>query len=313
DITLALEKKKYFHDKSKEHGLFRECVVLPLGFDKDNVSDTYEMSEKEFLRHFPPRSVNAYKGSEGKCMLMGGSLGMAGAVGLNIIGAKSVGSSFIHVGLEEGIYPIVANRFLTPVYHLLDKSFKLLKVDSLGFGSGCTNMVDKTYWLHKVLESDIPCVIDAEGINLLQYDTEALKVDKPLIMTPHVMEFSRVSGLSVEEISKDRIGCATSFAKAYKCVVVLKGAHTIVAGPKGELYINQTGNQGLAQAGSGDVLTGMITGLLARVKEPFVSACMGVWFHGYLADMMSKDHSLVTLPLEEMVTYADQFFKKFSR
>lgn len=314
DVTLALEKKKYFHDKAKEHGLFSECVVLPLGFDKEGISDTLAMNEKTFLKYYRARSETAYKGSEGKCMLVGGSYGMAGALGLNIIGAKSVGSSFIHVGIDDRIYPILASRFLTPVYHPLYRGMKLEKVDAISFGSGCTQLEDKSYWLHKVLESDIPCVIDAEGINLLQYDLDALKeVTKPVIITPHMMEFSRLSGLSMDEIKHHRIQTALQFAKEYQCIVVLKGVHTVVAGPKGELYINQSGNQGLAQAGSGDVLTGMITGLLAKVKDPFVSACMGVWFHGYLADMMSKNHSLVTLPLEQIDQYGDQFFKKYSR
>jgi hydroxyethylthiazole kinase-like uncharacterized protein yjeF len=146
----------------------------------------------------------------------------------------------------------------------------------------------------------MPAVIDADGLNALAKDISILKeYEAPLILTPHIGELSRLNGLPISEIAKDRIKNASDFAKEYNCVLVFKGAPTIISEPGGQTYVNPTGNAGMATAGSGDVLTGIILGLLAQMlmlnkdeeikKIMLNSACAGVFIHGLTGDLAKQE------------------------
>jgi len=142
---------------------------------------------------------------------------------------------------------------------------------------------------------ELPMVIDADGLNAISKDSSILNQAKaPLILTPHIGELSRLINVPIEEIAKDRIKYASESAKRFNCVVVFKGAPTLIGEPEGEVYVNPTGNAGMATAGSGDVLTGIIIGLLAQMifqknqdvkKSMLESALAGVYIHGLCGDL----------------------------
>jgi hydroxyethylthiazole kinase-like uncharacterized protein yjeF len=136
----------------------------------------------------------------------------------------------------------------------------------------------------------IPLVIDADGINVLAGHTEILKRAKaPIILTPHPGEMAKLLRISSADVQKDRINIASAFSAKYNVILVLKGAGTIVAMPDGRAFINSTGNPGMATAGTGDVLAGMIGSLLAQGTSTEQAACLGVYLHGLAGDLATKE------------------------
>lgn len=319
DITFALDCCKPFHMLYKEHQMFQEGILLSMGLPHPERSRFYEMSESKFFTLFPKKHVSAYKGQEGKSLLVGGCYGMAGAISLNILGAQTVGASYVHVALPEEIYPIVAQKFLTAVYHpfgyqTIREVIKPLihSAKAICYGSGAVYLPRKEYCLDLLLqESKVPVVLDAEALHLLHQNSYILKFVKiPVILTPHIGEFADILNQPISVVKDHKMEYTQKFAKEYDVYIVLKGPNTIVASPYGDVYINQSGNQALAQAGSGDLLTGIITGLLTIHHDVFESICMGVWLHGYLADLGVQKFSTQSFQLERFPEIMDQLFQK---
>jgi NAD(P)H-hydrate epimerase len=139
-----------------------------------------------------------------------------------------------------------------------------------------------------VMTTSVPTVVDADGINAIAQDPGTLKAAKaPIVLTPHPGEMARLTGLSIQEVKRDRLNIALRAVSQWGKIVVLKGARTIIADPSGIAYVNPTGNPGMATAGSGDVLTGIIVGLLAQGMRPFEAAVLGVYVHGLAGDLAS--------------------------
>lgn len=318
-ITYALDCYKPFHLLRKDHQKFHQCELLSLGLPHEGPSRYREMDEDLFFANFPKKSETAYKGSLGKALLISGCYGMAGAAGLNILGAETVGIPYLHAAMPEEIYAPLASRFLTPVMHPFghESWYEVLEplihqATAIGFGSGAVYMDHKSQILDLILQnSKVPVVLDAEALRLLQHNTYILRfAGAPVILTPHIGEFSAISNLPEDAIRDNRLKTALDFASDYKVIVVLKGPNTIVASPSGEVYINQTGNQALAKAGSGDVLTGMMTAMLAMTRDVFTAVCMAVWLHGYLAELGTKNHSMQNFRLETYPELMDELFRK---
>ena len=145
--------------------------------------------------------------------------------------------------------------------------------------------------------SGIPLILDADALNIVARNPDILKKAKaPVVLTPHIREFSRFSGLSVDEIDADRAEAALKFAERFGCVVVLKGHITYVASPDGELcYNDSVGNAGMAVGGSGDVLAGIIASLIAQGSEVFAGACAGVYIHGMAGDIAKEKFGEISM------------------
>jgi hydroxyethylthiazole kinase-like uncharacterized protein yjeF len=140
-----------------------------------------------------------------------------------------------------------------------------------------------------VMTTSVPTVVDADGISAIAQDPGTLKAAKAqIVLTPHPGEMARLTGLSIQEVKRDRLNVALRAVSQWGKIVVLKGARTIIADPSGVAYINPTGNPGMATAGSGDVLTGIIAGLLAQSMRPFEAAVLGVYVHGLAGDIASR-------------------------
>ena len=319
DVTFALDCLKPFHMLRKEHHLFRSVQLLSMGLPHTVPSKYYEMNEEIFFESFPKKEESAYKGSHGRILLAAGGKGMAGAACLNILGASAMGAGYIECALPEDIYAIPASRFITTVYHPFnydnwrDVILPLVtNASAICMGSGAVNMPRKRDVMDLILQnSKAPVILDAEALRMLEHNTYLLRfVKAPVIVTPHIGEFAALINKPVHYVRDNKVRLAAEFADTYGVIVVLKGANTIVVSPSGEYYFNQSGNPALAQAGSGDLLTGMMTAMLSFTADIFKAVCMAVWIHGYLADIGLSSHSMQAFPFECYPQLMDQLFRK---
>ena len=277
------------------------------------------MDEKEFLEHYPFRKADSHKFDNGRILLISGSKGMAGAAILNIIGATSVGTGYIHSLVEETIYPIVASNQIETVYHVDDLTNSLFvdnldlydKIDAIGFGSGLNNHPFAKDYLKQILTNfKKPVIVDAYGLSLLANDDSLYTLNDNLIITPHMGEFMKLTGFDKSVIEADKINIARKFASDHNLTLVLKGPKTLVICKDKTIYENNSGNACLAKAGSGDVLTGMITGMCALYKNnPHQAVIDAVWLHGHIGDMHAKTHSKQIFDLKTYPQYADMFLR----
>lgn len=163
-------------------------------------------------------------------------------------------------------------------------------VAGIGPGGG-TGEIQREILTHVLTQYDKPLVIDADGLNLLAKETEILKkVRSPVILTPHVGEMERLIGMNKEEFLKDIVNTVCEFAKEYKVICALKDARTVVS-DGASIYVNTSGNSGMATGGSGDVLTGIVLGLLSQGMSPFEAASVGVYLHGLAGDEARRKSS----------------------
>ncbi|MCR4634099.1 MAG: NAD(P)H-hydrate dehydratase [Erysipelotrichaceae bacterium] len=277
------------------------------------------MNKEEFFSHYPIRKTDSNKYDNGVVSFVSGSYGMAGAALFNLLGARSAGASYIHSYLPETIYPIVAGNEPSAVYHPYDpedrdffKDIVLRKVKAAAFGSGCDDLAYKENYLKDLIGlCDVPLIIDAAGLRILAQDPELYNEGKTLILTPHMGEFSALCRRPVKEIEEDKMTLAVNYAREHHVILVLKGPETLVIDPKGEVYVNHSGNPSLARAGSGDILTGMIAGLCSLYEDPYQAVKDGVWLHGHLADEALKTGSMEVFDLRLYPWLADRFFHSF--
>ena len=275
------------------------------------------MNAESFFSHYPFRKNDSDKFDNGVIAFLSGSYGMAGAAILNLIGARCTGASYIHSYLPASIYPVVAANEITTVYHPYDdtkeeifdeNSFR--KVKAVALGSGINNLKYSENYLKQILSFvSVPVIIDAQGLRILSQNESFYSLSSKMILTPHLGEFSGLTGLSKEDILKDREGIAVSFAKEKGITLILKGPDTLIVSSEGKVTINNSGNAALAQAGSGDVLCGMVCGFCALYENTYQACVDAVWLHGHLADLYVQDHANHTLDLRDYPLLVESFFK----
>ena len=252
-----------------------------------------------------PRPLDAHKGHTGHLLVIAGSTGKTGAAVMTAMSAMRAGVGLVTLGIPASLNPIleihVTEAMTEPLPEtkegvLGEASFNRImallsdkKCLAIGPGIG-TNPETKMLVQRLLQESKKPMVIDADGLNCLIGRTEILKnFEKPIVLTPHPGEMSRLMGTTAAEVQKDRIKCARDFAEKFNVHVVLKGAGTVIAHPDGRAFINPTGNPGMASGGMGDVLTGVIAGFIAQGHSPELAAHAGVYLHGAAADSLAKN------------------------
>jgi NAD(P)H-hydrate epimerase len=254
---------------------------------------------------FQPRPLDSHKGHTGHLLVIAGSPGKTGAAAMTAMSAMRTGAGLVTLGIPASLNPILETHVTEAMTEPLpetkegvlgEASFNRImallsdkKCLAIGPGIG-TNPETKTLVQRLLQESTKPMVIDADGLNCLIGCTEILKnFEKPAVLTPHPGEMARLIGTTAAEVQKDRIHCARDFAQRFNVHIVLKGARTIVAHPDGRVFINPTGNPGMASGGMGDVLTGIIAGFIAQKHSPELAAQAGVYLHGAAADALSRD------------------------
>ena len=268
-----------------------------------------------------PRPKNCHKGTFGTALLICSSYGMCGAGILAVRAALVSGvgiakavvcdknyTAFCTAVPEAVTLPVPTSASGIPVVD--ENTFKqaISSCDAMLIGCGLSNCEDTARLVKRALSvTNIPTVIDADGINVLRGDINIIgKIKAPVIITPHPAEMARLCGVDTADIEKDRVGYARRFAVNSSCIVVLKGANTVIASPDGRVFFNTTGNPSLATGGSGDVLAGMIVSHLAQGKSALRSALDSVWLHGNAADVaVTHMNEAAVLPsdiIEELKT-----------
>lgn len=301
-VTFALPKQGLFFYPGA--ALAGEVTVGDISMPREVMKDEevkVNLVTMSFVREcLPLRPACSHKGTYGRVFLVGGSPGLTGAVALAGEAALKGGSGLVMVGVPRSLNPILEVK-LTEVMTLplpeeeekcLSKAAEkpildqLAQCDAAGFGPGVHLRKEALSLLEGIIKNTtLPLVIDAGGLALLAENLEILReASAPLVLTPHPGEMGRLMKTPVEEIEKNRLAAARDFARAWQVVLVLKGAHTITALPSGEAYINTTGNPGMASGGTGDVLTGLIVGLIGQGLSPEEAAVAGVYLHGLAGD-----------------------------
>jgi hydroxyethylthiazole kinase-like uncharacterized protein yjeF len=236
----------------------------------------------------PHRARNSHKGDYGSVGILGGDHGMVGAALLAGRAALKLGSGRVYVGLLASDAQSVDPGQPELMLRSADEVLKLAHLTCLAVGPGLGQMPDAAFHLGIALESPLPLVLDADALNLVAADArlaERLRErSAPTLLTPHPAEAARLLRTSTREVQGNRVGTATALAAGFKSLVVLKGAGSICAAPGGTWHVNTTGNPGMASAGMGDVLSGMIAALLAQGAEPKTALLAAIFLHGAAAD-----------------------------
>lgn len=258
-----------------------------------------------FRRLVPKRHPNSHKGTFGRVAVFGGSKGMAGSVVMASTAALRSGAGYSYAVVPDEIFSL-AQQKLTEVIVKSDKEYKKMyeTADCLVVGPGYLSNPRISHIMKLAQQGRKPVVCDAEGLNYISQDKRVC----PMIITPHPGEFAKLVGLSTEEVNRNRIYLSGKYAKENNVIVVLKGAATVIASPNGDIRINTTGNSGMATAGSGDVLSGIIGGLLSMGASPFDSAVAGVYLHGLAGDLAAKETSEYGLTATKILDYIGKAF-----
>jgi len=274
----------------------------------------------------PARPADGHKGTFGRVMIVAGSRGMSGAAILSGLSALRSGGGLVYLAVPESILNIVASyepSYLTlpqpgseeGQLTLAAQDVLLEKADDMSavaMGPGLGQSDDLAELMEALFGNlSLPLVVDADGLNNL-VDSKLLleEPNGPRVLTPHPGEFSRLSGLSIEEVQQNREDVAFYFAQKSRTVVILKGPGTVVTDGE-RLFVNSTGNSGMGTGGTGDVLTGLLVSLLGQGMEPFDAACLGVHLHGLAGDLAAADLSQPGLIASDLPMFLTKAFQQF--
>ncbi len=283
------------------------------------------MAKDNFL-YIPKRKKNSHKGDYGHLFVIAGSLSYYGAAYLASQAAIRSGCGMVTLGFPKSLKVAMDKKLIEvikkPFPETSDCSISLKayeeiiklsdKADAICIGPGLSRNENTVKLVNKLLpEFNKPFILDADGLNAVTGDTKVLKKIKvDYIITPHSGEMERLIGKSVSFVQKNRIPLALNFAKVYNAVVILKGFRTVVANPKGDYYINKTGNPGMATAGMGDVLSGMVGSFLAQGMDVYKSARLGAYLHGLAGDIAVKEVTESSLIASDILEKIPEAFKK---
>ena len=314
-LSFVAPKLVFFLPETAKYTI--QWEVLDIGIDTEYLQKTNTevalIGKHEALSMYIPREKFAHKGTYGHSLVVGGSYGKIGAVLLASRAALSVGSGLITAFIPKCGYNIIQTAFPEAMVITDQDDNKIsnigydIKPSVIGFGIGIGTHKQTTDAFKTFLKNNkIPLVIDADGINMLSKNKDLLKL-LPIhtVLTPHPKELERLIGQWKDDF--DKLEKAKAFAKKYKIVLVLKGAHTITIF-NDRLFVNSTGNPGLATAGSGDVLTGIITGLIAQGYTADIAAIFGVYLHGKAADIALEDFGYQSLIASHIIEYLGEAY-----
>lgn len=276
----------------------------------DQVAPKHHLLTREMIRScFKPRALQSHKGTTGHLLVLGGSPGKTGAAVMASRAAMRVGAGLVTLGIPKSLNtavesqltevmttPLPENSGQTLGLSAYERIMSLLESKKgLAIGPGLGTAKSTQNLVRRVIQTTrVPIVIDADGLNSLVGGLESLKDLKvPVVMTPHPGEMARLVGKTSLQVQQERIREARNLATTSKVHLVLKGARTIVAHPDGAVFINPTGNPGMASGGMGDVLTGVIAGLIVQGLSVGEAANAGVYLHGCAADFLARKMSPV--------------------
>ncbi|MCD6135917.1 NAD(P)H-hydrate dehydratase [Candidatus Bipolaricaulota bacterium] len=308
DLTVCMAAYKPAHLLYPARSYCGTVEVVPVGYPDSlwkSVTPIARVAKKEWIaEHLPVRRPDGHKGTFGHVLVVAGSLGMSGAAILTATAALRAGAGLVTVACPRSIQSIIATALPEAITiglpdkdgHLTGDSLAplrdvLARADVLAIGPGL-GRADATGAFVRSLIAEVksPLVLDADGLFALNPET-LKRIAGYAVLTPHPGEMSRLIERPADEIDADRIEVARAFAGGHGVVLLLKGRPTAIGTPSGEVFLNPTGNTALATGGSGDVLTGIIAGLLAGGASTRDAAILGAYVHGYAAEHRSRDRA----------------------
>ncbi len=320
DYTLTFQFPKISFLFAENESFVGDWEVLPIGLHPDGIekleTDFYFLERQDIQNILLVRSKFDHKGTLGHALLLAGSFGKMGAAVLASKACLRAGVGLLTTHIPRLGYTVlqcaVPEAMASVDQHdsVITEFPKLKAFSAIGIGPGIDQKQNTQKALCQLLENaNVPLVLDADALNILSAKKEWLeKLPKGSILTPHPGEFRRLVGEA--ENSYANVQKQIEFAKKYNCVLVLKGAFTSIALPNGKLYFNSTGNPGMATAGSGDTLTGIILGLLAQGMPSGEAALCAVYLHGLAGDIATKKQSEFSLVAGDIIESMGKAYKK---
>lgn len=314
DVTIAVLVLKPVHILTPSKERCGNVLLAPINIPEkcfDEIPVTlFTMNEAEIKKIFKPRDSQSHKGTYGTVLVIGGSYEMPNAVYFASRGAVNSGAGLVKIAFpavaynaiapktyEQTLVPLESNkngRISVNSIKRIEKELKKCSCVVLGCGMGVDDDT-RAVTEYVIKNSTVPIILDADGINCLKNNIDIIDEAKAsVILTPHPKELSRLLNVTVEGVQENRIRVTRAFTKAHKSVLVLKGASTIVGSTEyDDVYVNLTGNPGMATGGSGDVLSGIIGSFVAQGVDPFKSAVAGAFVHGMAGDEVSEKYSMM--------------------
>ncbi|WP_242204738.1 NAD(P)H-hydrate dehydratase [Aestuariivivens insulae] len=314
-LSFASPKLVFFLPETAKYTV--QWEVLDIGLDQEFLQSTPTQAaligKHEAITMYQPRDKFAHKGHFGHSLIIGGSYGKIGAVTLASRAALSAGAGLVTAYVPKCGYTALQSSFpeamvITDTDEEKITSIKFsIEPTVIGFGVGLGADIKTIAAFETFLkENKKPLVIDADGINILAKKKSLVKLlPEQSVLTPHPKELERLIGKWKDDF--DKLEKARTFSKKHQCILVIKGANTIIVF-QDKLYINTTGNPGLATAGSGDVLTGIITGLISQGYNQLIASIFGVYLHGKSADIAVNDFGYQSLIASHVIEYLGEAF-----
>ena len=316
--TLTFQQMKLSFLLAENENFTGEINILDIRLSSafyNNEKSNFFLVDKQTIEDiYIPRKAFANKGNYGYACLVAGSYGMMGAAVLSARACLRSGVGKLTSYICKDGYPIVQNSVPEAMCRVFGKTFikdvtKLSEFDVVGIGPGIGKHPSHKQLLQTVFKNSKQLVLDADGLNALSVSQSLYKsIPANTIITPHPKEFERLFGKTKNNF--EMIGLAKEKAKQLQIYIVLKGHHTFIATPGGKGYFNSTGNSGMATAGAGDVLTGIITALLAQHYSPLHSCILGVYLHGLAGDIASDKLSKEALIAGDIIEFLGAGFLK---
>lgn len=340
-VTFGAVKTGMLHSPAKKK--CGEIITAPIGID-DSCFESIEgivrlMDMPLAAKAVPVRGENDHKGSFGKLLIIAGSEGMSGAAAMNVSGALRSGAGLVKLAsvpevinrTGSGVYECTFCKLIPTAdgYISADNIPKLLseaeKMTCISIGSGMGATSDTTFILRDIVslcvEKNIPVIIDADGLNCLAGCIDIIRNAEKAVLTPHPAELGRLLGIPTARVMQDRQKAAMRLAELTGAVVCAKGYPTYIVSPEGKVRASYTGNGGLSRGGSGDVLTGIISGLVTAdskgISEDksllFNAACAGVYIFGLAADIAARNLSMTGMLPTDVIKMLPEVYKMLGR
>jgi hydroxyethylthiazole kinase-like uncharacterized protein yjeF len=318
-LTFNSFKRSFLHTEAAQYCGIIECLNAELNptFYKDTNTHFQTITQETIIHRIKGKNNFSHKYQNGFVQLIGGSEGKSGAIILSTLGALKSGCGIVSLTTPNQCYiPVQSQTFeamceIAGASHIQQINIHE-KANAIGIGMGMgTHPETFNSFQQFIDECNTPCVIDADAINLLaQHEDLIHKVPQNSILTPHEKEFDRIFGTTKHSLQRAEL--ARSMSMKYKLVIVLKGHKTIVTTPNGDCYYNTNGNVGMAKGGSGDILCGLIAGLLAQQYKAEDAALLGVFIHGLAGDLAKQDLGVLGMNAKNIADHIPFAWKKLS-
>ena len=328
DLTLALACYKQSHLLHPAAGVMKETRLIDIGIPAKACQNiqVHQSEESDIKSCFQKRNPNSHKGDYGHVLVIAGSKGKGGAAGLTALAVLRAGAGLCTLALPDSsqkafelhpmevmTVPLPETASGTLSLQAKESILDLLKGKSaLAIGPGLSTDPETVALIGELLpQIQCPLVLDADALNALSLHKDWLETLQPeTVLTPHPKEMSRLTGVPTEEIQRNRVATASKFALNHSLTLVLKGSPSLIASADGSVVINPTGNAGMATGGSGDVLTGIISGLMAQGLPSPQAAIAGAYIHGEAGDQFAEKESQTTLIAGDLLRCLPQTLKR---